>query len=386
MWRGANWPTDGLGMGRSLSRPRRVARVVAFVALLLVVPVAMAAPASAHTRAQASSNYESRIVAAPALAGVAWRLYTGGEYLEVTNHGPQELLVLGYEGEPYLRIGPEGVFENRNSPATYLNAERYADVALPPRADATTEPVWTRVADGATWAWHDHRVHWMSSVPPAIVAESGGEDVHLMDWSVAFEHGGETYELRGQLHWVERGSWWPWLGAALLLTSPIAAGLPKHHLGSSSWLRPAAAGVGAVALFNSIHFVDELLAWPSPTLDVMFGLLHTALFVGLGVVGAGIAWRGGGEASTVLGVASGAVVFHQGVLQLPILIASQLPTIWPGGLLRLAVAVSLGQAFWVAVVIVVTRLRRRAQGASAPATTVPTSVRTGPPADTHRPR
>jgi hypothetical protein len=374
-------------MGRSVSGARRVARVVAFVSLLLVLTVVMAAPASAHTRAQASGNYESRIVAAPALEGVVWRLYAGGEFLEVTSHGPQEVLILGYEGEPYLRVGPEGVFENRNSPATYLNAERYADVALPPRADATTEPAWTRVADGSIWAWHDHRVHWMSSGPPAPVAESRADDLHLMDWSVAFEHGGETHELLGQLHWVEPGPWWPWFVAALLLTSPIAVGLPKHHLGSSSWLRPAAAGVGAVALFNSIHFVDELLAWPSPTLDVLFGVLHTALFVGVGMVGAGIAWRARGEASAVLGVASGAVAFHQGVLQLPILTASQLPTVWPDGLLRLAVAASLGQALWVTVVIVGTRLRRRGQGASVLATTTePTSVRLGTAAETHRPR
>jgi hypothetical protein len=319
---------------------------------LIVLSVVTAAPAHAHTRAQASSSYESRITGLPELDGVEWRMYAGGDLIEVINHGSDELVVLGYEDEPYLRLGPDGVFENLNSPATYVNTDRYGDVAIPPRADPTAPPAWTRVADGPSRAWHDHRVHWMAEARPQVVVESSGGPVHIHDWSVPVVHDGQQHELTGELHWVPRGTWWPLLLVALVLTAPAAAGLLRRQAGRSSLVRPAAAVVAAVAALNTIHFVDELLAWPAPTLDILFGLFHTALFVGVGLGGAAIAWRGRQGPLLSLGIASGAVLFHQGLLQVPILTSSQLPTIWPAGLLRMAVAASIAQAVWVASVIV----------------------------------
>jgi hypothetical protein len=339
------------------SRGAGPASAVLLVGLLvLVLLAATAAPAAAHTRAQAASSYASRIVSAPALDGVEWRMYASGDLVELVNRGPEEVLVLGYEDEPYLRVGPEGVFENRNSPATYVNADRYADVAVPPRADAAAEPDWVRVADGPARAWHDHRVHWMAPSPPQVVVESHG-DVAIFEWAVPFVRDGERHLLLGELHWVEPGPWWPWLLAAVVLTAPLAVGFRRPDRGLRTLLRPAAAGVAAVALLNTIHFIDELLAWPAPTLDILFGLFHTALFVGVGLAGAAIAWRGRQGPLLSLGIASGAVLFHQGLLQLSILTSSQLPTVWPDGLLRGAVAASVGQSLWVAAVIVTARRR-----------------------------
>jgi hypothetical protein len=75
---------------------------------------------------------------------------------------------MGYESEPYLRIGADGtVEENVNSKATYLNRTLTGTVHIPPTAGPTATPDWRRVGGGGTYAWHDHRVHWMASgVPP----------------------------------------------------------------------------------------------------------------------------------------------------------------------------------------------------------------------------
>jgi uncharacterized cupredoxin-like copper-binding protein len=365
----------------------RVATVVATTVLALL---AGGAPAAAHTRAAAADNYDSRITATTTLDGVRWRTYASGDLLEVTVTADVEVIVTGYEGEPYLRITPQGVAANRNSPATYLNGERYGDVALPPRADASAAPEWMPVASSPTYAWHDHRVHWMGSEPPPGVGDAPRRTQLVQHWTVEALVDGRPYRVDGELWWVPGRSALPWLAVALVLTAPAAAGLGAWRRRARSGageslagrlavvrlhVRPAAAVVGAVAVLNGLHFVDEVAAWPVPTLDIAFGVLHNALFVGAGILGAAIAWRATQGPFLSLGIASGAVLFHQGLLQWRMLTASQLPTVWPTPLLRLAVALSLTQAAWITAVLVsgMRAAGRQPQAAADPAPPNPTA-------------
>lgn len=336
--------------------------VVAATGAVLIGGVAT--PAAAHTRAQAATDFSSRITATPDLPGVQWRVYAGGEYLELTNDSATEIVVTGYDEEPYLKVGPDGVFTNRNSPATYLNTERYGDVATPPRADPAAPPEWSQVSSSPTYAWHDHRAHWMSAELPPVVADAPRKHHHISNWAVPFTADGTAYEVGGSLDWVPGPAWWPWVLTGVVLTAPALLGVVKRK-NPGGLVRPAALTVAVVAAFNAVHFVDELMAWPAPTLDVLFGLLHTALFIGAALIGAAVAWHGRYGPYLSLGIGSGAVLFHQGLLQLKILGASQLPTVWPDTVLRLAVAASLGQAIVVTAVIV-TGLRTASDDAVTP--------------------
>ncbi len=58
------------------------------------------------------------------------------------------------------------MLENRNSPTTYVNEERYAGVDVPAFATRDAEPDWVEVASDGRYSWHDHRAHWMQSVAP----------------------------------------------------------------------------------------------------------------------------------------------------------------------------------------------------------------------------
>ena len=52
------------------------------------------------------------------------------------------MVVLGYDDEPYLRVGPRGVFENVKSPATYLNRSLTVTAApptMPRRSNTATD-------------------------------------------------------------------------------------------------------------------------------------------------------------------------------------------------------------------------------------------------------
>jgi hypothetical protein len=116
----------------------RVRQVMTVLVAALGLLVVSSSGADAHTRTQETTNLDSRITAEPDLPGVSWKVYTGGLLVEVVNDSDEVLVVEGYEGEPYLRIGPEGVERNRRSPASYLNDDRIGrrvsartDIAMP---------------------------------------------------------------------------------------------------------------------------------------------------------------------------------------------------------------------------------------------------------------
>ena len=46
------------------------------------------------------------------------------------------------------------------------NESRYGGSSSPP-AGVDGESQWVAVATDGSYAWHDHRAHWMSSEPPA---------------------------------------------------------------------------------------------------------------------------------------------------------------------------------------------------------------------------
>ena len=65
----------------------------------------------------------------------------GDGFLEMAVEPGHEVVVEGYDGEPYLRFRADGtVQENQNSPATYLNRNRYAGAEVPAAIQGDDRP------------------------------------------------------------------------------------------------------------------------------------------------------------------------------------------------------------------------------------------------------
>ena len=177
--------------------PRRLL----FVGLLLAV---LAGPPAALGDA-GSPNYSSRLTSlAPKVKGLSVRVVDGDDAIELRNQTGLNVMVPGYENEPYLRFLVNGRVEvNVNSPAKYLNEERYAGVTVPKTASAKAKPSWALIAQGGSYTWHEHRVHWMSTDrPPKVEASGGGKLEKVFDWVVPLSVGGDRVKASGTLWWV----------------------------------------------------------------------------------------------------------------------------------------------------------------------------------------
>ncbi|MGZ4770070.1 MAG: hypothetical protein ACXVLX_15490 [Ilumatobacteraceae bacterium] len=148
--------------------------------LIAAVVLAPAQPAFAHGgNGGRASDYRIEVTGYEGNpSGITVRPVELGNRMELTRTTAKEVQILGYDKEPYLRLDSTGVFENINSPAHYLNLDRFARTPIPPTASAKAQPNWVKLGNGTSIRWHDHRTHWMDTVPPPEVrADPGVERV-----------------------------------------------------------------------------------------------------------------------------------------------------------------------------------------------------------------
>jgi hypothetical protein len=168
--------------------------LVAAVAFLVACPVALA-----HGDGAARGFRSAVESIRPAQSGLTVRVLDSDDELQLRNETGRTIVILGYDGEPYLRFSANGVFRNARSPASYLNLDRYAKVDVPAEADPNATPRWERVATGAIWSWHDHRIHWMSPIDPPRVRANPDRPQHVFDWKVPGRIEGRRLAISGRL-------------------------------------------------------------------------------------------------------------------------------------------------------------------------------------------
>ncbi len=282
-------------------------------------------------------NYRSEVTEVdPPVEGLAVRIIGGDQLLEVVAPPGVVVVALGYGEEPYLRIGDGGrVLVNVNSPAHYLNDERLGRVPLPDHADEEAEPSWKRLADGRSWAWHDHRVHWMMEREPPVVREAGGEAVRVMDWEVPLLVDGEPVVVRGTLDWEPDVVPVMPLAAALLVAGAVALlALRRARVGPLAGAVLAGAGALATAVAAGEALVSPRYTW-DVALQLSLALPAVGFLAGIAVLAlarAQPAW------ARTAGLVATAVLVGWTAFHLPALTAPVVPTELPVGLARTGVA------------------------------------------------
>jgi hypothetical protein len=162
--------------------------------------VCLVAPGAQAHFGTAKLGYRSTIdKLEPRVRGLQAKVLYGDDQVWLDNRSGETVVVDGYGGEPYLRFAPEGIFVNINSPAGYLNQDRYGKSTVPRSASAKAPPNWKKLAGGDVWAWHDHRIHYMSPTFPPVISAAPDKPHHVFDWKVPATANGKRFVIAGSL-------------------------------------------------------------------------------------------------------------------------------------------------------------------------------------------
>ncbi len=156
-------------------------RHLTVLALPLAVLTLAASPAAAHL---GRPGYTAAVrTVSPTVAGLDVRILGGDDQLSVTNHTTNAITVLGDEGEPYVRLRPDGaVAVNVNAPSFYRDGGPATAAAVPATASSDATARWQTVATNGTYAWHDRRIRGAAG-----------------SWSIPLRVGPRTATIRGTL-------------------------------------------------------------------------------------------------------------------------------------------------------------------------------------------
>ena len=112
--------------------------------------------------------------------------------ITIANGGNEPVTVIGSRGEPFLRIGSDGVFANALSP-TWMQSGR---------APQTTSPValskdgsaarWTKISPGSRYTW----LEWRARCPDDRVERT------TMKWEIPLLVGSEPIAVLGETRWI----------------------------------------------------------------------------------------------------------------------------------------------------------------------------------------
>lgn len=345
-WRGARVVGE-LGARTAGRLGVRVGGLLAAVAAGLGGVLATATPAAGHgADAPAGSDYRATVTGlTPAVPGLTVRVVEAGSRLELVNRTGQAIEVLGYAGEPFLEIRPDGVYENTLSPTTYRSRTLDGATEPPPEADPTRPPMWRRVDTAPRVRWHDQRIRWLSATPPPQVTAAPDRPHRVADWTVPLRAGTTEVELRGTLDWVPPPDPLPWWTLSLL------GGLAVGALGLlSGWWVPSRAATAALAGLAglggaaAVCFALGRAADAGP--DDLLGVLVTAqlwpLLTGLGALAAGAyALTRRPATDFALALAGACLALFTGVTNAAVFVRSVVPLPWPAWSARLLVAVAI---------------------------------------------
>jgi hypothetical protein len=286
-------------------------------ALLILVLVALVAPgaAQAHLRtSRVATDYRATVAPLnpPALGAVDVRVFHADRAIRLKGLGGHGVVVLGYFGEPFLRLGPDGVWVNHAS----LTA---SGAGLATARASGQAPRWRLRSPTPSVTWHDARLRSVANGP----------------WAIPLVVDGQRTRIGGEITHLGPPSGWPWIGIGALFAAALGLLLAR---GSIEPIRNAAAWLGWASAIATLVSTLGFAAASTANEGVW---VESANEVVLALVGIYFLLRGSRDAKALAGGLLGLLALAVGLTKLPILTHGIVLTALPGQLARLSVVIGI---------------------------------------------
>jgi hypothetical protein len=296
---------------------RPAAAAARLIAVAIVAMLATPAVANAHLRSDVVAvDYRATVMTQK--GPFAARVYRTDRALRLVVTRGHSVIVLGYLGEPLVRIDDRGAAVNAASPSAPSTG------LLKKSRRASKLPIaWHRLSGSGAVTWHDSRLR---GLPPGV-SRAG--------WTVPLLIDGQRSRLRGELFRFPKPALWPWLLLAAMFAAVVAV-LPFSR--DRRRVVAGAIGFGVLAalafVVSASAFALDASASPGTWIFGADGLVFVALGLGILIkgpqhlhVGAAV---GLGLLALAFALTKAEVFFH------PVVLA-----VVPGWATRLAVAAAV---------------------------------------------
>jgi hypothetical protein len=287
----------------------RLRTAVAVAGIVLVSP----GTAAAHVRtSRVAVDYRATVAPLPPdlASALSARLYRADLAVRLTVHGNHRVVVLGYVGEPFLRLGRGEVLVNAASPT--------AAGARLTRSGAG----WHVLTQGRSVTWHDARTRGLP------------HGVDRGTWSLPLVVDGRRARLHGSIQRVPAPSPLGWLvlGAAFAVLTAVLLAWRRT-------LRTACILLGAVSAIAALVTAAGFSAGSTASQGAWIESANEAVLI---LVGAIFLCRGSRDSRAIAGGFLGLVALAVGLTRAPVLSHGIVLAALPAQLARLAVVVSIG--------------------------------------------
>jgi len=233
------------------------------------------------------------------------------------------VIVVGYVGEPVLRIDADGVAVNLDSPTG-------AESGLPSRAASGTRPEWRQVSRTGPAIWLDPR---LGQLPAGARRRA---------WAIPLVVDGRPARIAGKLSRVARPSPWRWL---LALVAAAALAVTGSRLWPGRRRRAYCAGAALIASCAALVAAAGL-AVDAHTTGLKVAAVYELLFAAAGI---GVAVWGPEEAGVAAAGLVGLLAAFCGLAFVPVFLHGNVLSALPAPATRAAVALAIGVGAGVAL-------------------------------------
>ena len=291
----------------------------AVLAVALVAFFAQPAPASAHLRSGVIAVDYRASVLHPVTAAYSAQIYQSDHGLRLTLRPTHTVVMLGYLGEPVLRLDRAGLSINAASPTA-------RDLGLVSKADAidAAKPHWLLRSGRRSVTWHDARTQ---RLPPGV--DKGR-------WGVPLIVDGRSALLEGELRRFPAPAVWVWLAALACMLAPAGWALVLRDRRQARVAMIAFAVIAASALVV-IEVAFGLDAYASPGKWIEGFDVITLLAVGLAVL-----FRGRGNLQVGAAGGIGLIAISVGLLNSAVFLHPIALAILPSTVMRAFVVAAIG--------------------------------------------